>query len=421
VDWHNDLRTLLTAFYFGYPFVASWYWMAGAIFYRWLIERHGPLPDNPPALQAYPTVSILVPCHNEEQQIEETLAALVQVDYPNFEIIAINDGSSDRTGEILETLAVHIPQMRVVHLSSNQGKANALNTGALLAASEYMVCVDGDTLLDRNAITWLVRRMQSDGTLGAITGNPRIRNRTTVLGRLQVGEFSAIVGLIKRTQMLHGWLFSVTGAIVCCRKRAVHEAGWWSSATLTDDVDLTWRLQLAGWSVVFEPNALCWVLMPETLRGLWRQRLRWSVGGTQTILQSLPKMLLQPLRHRGGWPVLLNYLISVMWAYLMLLRLIAWTLQSVGISLFSFFPMYAPSLAWWGTALALTYLTQAFVSFVIDTRYEKQLGRLLFWVIWYPLVFWILQALVAVAGLPRALSRFGDSKGTWVSPDRRVV
>jgi biofilm PGA synthesis N-glycosyltransferase PgaC len=294
MNWHENLKILLAAFAFGYPFVMAWYWMAGGVLFRCFRERHQPAPDAAPALETYPMVSIIVPCHNEEQQAEETFGVLAQVEYPNFEIIAINDGSRDRTGEILEGLAARIPQMRVVHLTRNQGKAKALNAGALLAQGELMVCIDGDALLDRYAVTWFVRRMQSDGRLGAITGNPRIRNRSTLLGRLQVGEFSAIVGLIKRAQTVFGWLFTVSGVIVCFRKRAVHEAGWWSANTLTDDVELSWRIQLAGWRIAFEPQSVCWILMPETLKGLWRQRLRWSEGGTQTMFISMPKLLSAP-------------------------------------------------------------------------------------------------------------------------------
>jgi biofilm PGA synthesis N-glycosyltransferase PgaC len=141
-------------------------------------------------------------------------------------------------------------------------------------------------LLDRNLLIWFVRRFQSDSRLGGITGNPRIRNRASLLGLLQVGEFSSIICLIKRAQTVYGGLFTVSGVICAFRKRALHEAGWWSPETLTDDVEVSWRIQLAGWRLVYEPKAICWILMPETLRGLWRQRLRWSVGGTQAVLAS---------------------------------------------------------------------------------------------------------------------------------------
>ena len=90
------LALALPQFCFGYPFVMAWYWMAGGLLFQWFRERHEPMPDQPPTLPDYPLVSILVPCHNEESQAAETFSALAQIEYPNFEVLAINDGSRDR-------------------------------------------------------------------------------------------------------------------------------------------------------------------------------------------------------------------------------------------------------------------------------------------------------------------------------------
>src|SRR3954462_8093221 len=299
----------IPAFTFGYPFVMAWYWMTGGVLYGLVRERHEALPGQPPPLSGYPPVSILVPWHNEGDNGREVFAALDGIDYPDYEVVAINDGSRDNTGEILDELSARTPRLRVVHLARDRGKALALNAGALAARHEIIVAIDGDSILDRDAVTWLVRRFLSDGTLGGLTGNPRIRNRTSLLARLQVGEYSAIVGLIKRSQTIFGWIFTVSGVVCAFRKRALHEAGWWSPATLTDDVDVTWRIQIAGWTVAYEPKALCWILMPETLRGLWRQRLRWSEGGAQTILSLSRQAFARRASHL--LPTWLNYTISI--------------------------------------------------------------------------------------------------------------
>ena len=176
-------------FCFGYPFVMSWYWMAGGLMYYFVHERHLPPVTEPPALPKWPPISILVPCYNEGENAEETLKAAAAVDYPDFEIVAINDGSRDNTAEVLDRLATEIPRLRVVHLAKNSGKATALNTGALLAKHELLVCIDGDALLDPQALRWMARLLSVNG-VGGVAGNPRIRNRTSLLGRLQVGEFS---------------------------------------------------------------------------------------------------------------------------------------------------------------------------------------------------------------------------------------
>jgi biofilm PGA synthesis N-glycosyltransferase PgaC len=208
---------------------------------------------------------------------------------------------------------------------------------------------------------------------------------------------------------------------VCFRKRALQEAGWWSADTLTDDVELTWRLQLAGWHIVFEPKALCWILMPETMRGLWRQRLRWSEGGTQTMFISIPKMIAAPLAHWRGWPDCMNYLFSIVWAYLMCLGTVFWFMKMAGLPVLSFIPVFRLIPEWWGILLALTYLVQSLISVSVDYRFEKNMWRALFWVVWYPLLFWTLQATTAVAGLPQAIFRMRNPTGTWVSPDRGVT
>jgi len=244
-----------------------------------------PLFNHPPVLEDTPSVSVLVPCFNEGVNAEETIGHALALDYPDFEVIAINDGSTDETAEVLNRLAQKYPKLKVVHLAENQGKAMALQAGSLLAKSEFLIGIDGDALLDPHAAHWMVRHFVAHPHVAAVTGNPRIRNRSTLLGRVQVGEFSSIVGMIKRAQRSFGRLFTVSGVITAFRKSAVHEVGYWSADMLTEDIDITWKLQRAGWDVRFEPNALVWILMPETLKGLWQQRLRWAMGGAQVLLK----------------------------------------------------------------------------------------------------------------------------------------
>lgn len=113
--------------------------------------------------------------------------------------------------------------------------------------------------------------------VGAVTGNPRIRTRSTLIGKVQVGEFSSIIGLIKRTQRVYGGVYRFR-VIAAFRRSALADVGYWSDDMITEDIDISWKLQLRRWSVFYEPRALCWILMPETLRGLWKQRLRWAKG-----------------------------------------------------------------------------------------------------------------------------------------------
>lgn len=408
----------LLGFVFYYPLFMSYLWMIGAALFYWRWERKDNAYTNPVVLPNTPPVSILIPCYNEGDNAEETLSHALALDYPEFEVIAINDGSRDNTGEVLDRMAAANPRLRVVHLAQNQGKAMGLQAGSLLAKYEYLICIDGDALLDKHAAHWMVRHFVQDPEVAAVTGNPRIRNRSTLLGRVQVGEFSSIVGMIKRAQRSFGRLFTVSGVITAFRKSAVHQVGYWSADMLTEDIDITWKLQRAGWDVRFEPNALVWILMPETLNGLWKQRLRWAMGGAQVLLKNLNVWRHPSQNHM--WPLMLELCLSLFWSYAMLLLLVVWLAGLVlptGI-----LPKIGSPLIPQGSSVILgaTCLLQFAVSKWLDSRYDKGLGRNYYWMIWYPLVFWIINISSTIAAFPKVLRRGEGKRARWVSPDRGI-
>jgi biofilm PGA synthesis N-glycosyltransferase PgaC len=208
----------LLGFVFLYPLFMSFLWMVGGVYYYCHWERHGVRASSPPKIVNPPLVSILIPCHNEADNIVETIAAANRQAYPNFEVIAIDDGSSDTTKIVLDRLTLEYPRLRIVLFKENQGKAMALRMGALVACGEILLCIDGDALLDPNAMAYMVRLFVISPRVGAVTGNPRIRTRSTLLGKIQVGEFSSIIGLIKRAQRICGSIFTVSGVIVAYRR-----------------------------------------------------------------------------------------------------------------------------------------------------------------------------------------------------------
>jgi biofilm PGA synthesis N-glycosyltransferase PgaC len=411
--WHA-----LLGFVYFYPLFMSWLWMLGALVFRLRRESRQEVGEGPPPLPQTPPVSVLIPCYNEADNVEETLTHALALNYPEFEVVAINDGSRDNTGAVLDRMAAQHPRLRVVHLAQNQGKAMALNAGALLARHDILVCIDGDALLDRQAAHWLVRHFVRNPLVAAVTGNPRVRNRSTLLGRVQVGEFSAIVGMIKRAQQTFGRLFTVSGVITAFRRQAVHQVGYWSPDMLTEDIDITWKLQRAGWKVRFEPAALVWILMPETLRGLWKQRLRWAMGGAQVLRRNLD--LLRRPRETFMWPLLVELFASLFWSYLMLACATLWLadLVSTSITLPSLGSPLIP--AGGGLLLGATCLVQFGFSKWLDSRYEVGLGRNFYWMVWYPVVFWMINTAAAVVAYPKVLLRPANRRARWVSPDRGV-
>jgi biofilm PGA synthesis N-glycosyltransferase PgaC len=413
----GDTWGAILAYVFFYPILMSLFWMIGGIVFYFRFERHPHrIVSQPPPRADYPLIAVLVPCYNEEANAEETIEALMESKYPNFEVIAINDGSTDRTGEILNGLAERFPRLRVIHQLKNQGKAVGLNTAALFSRAEFFVGIDGDARLDPHALHWLIRHFD-DHEVGAVTGNPRVRNRSTLLGRIQVGEFSSIVGLIKRAQRSVGLIFTVSGVITAFRRSALHEVGYWSPEKLTEDVDVSWKLQMAGWEVRFEPRALCWILMPETYRGLWKQRLRWSMGGTQVLLDYWPQLLDRKMIRL--WPLFIEYAMSIVWAFLFMLLVVYRILDLI------FYKINLESapvllLGWTGLLIGTTCMLQMILSLVLDRPYDRGLLRNYFWAIWYPTIYWLITAATSVAALPKILFRNTEKRATWTSPDRGI-
>lgn len=406
-----SLADILFGLAFFYPLAMAWIWMIGAIFF--FLKREIPMPEVPdPAPHG---CSIIIPCFNEEAQVRETIRYALQTQYPNFEVIAVNDGSSDKTAEILNELALQYDNLRVVHLAENQGKAYALRSGALVSQYEFLICIDGDALLHPHAALWMMAQLTRFPRVGAVTGNPRILNRSSILGKLQVGEFSSIIGMIKRAQRTYGRLFTVSGVIAGFRKSALHQVGYWSESMITEDIDISWRLQFAHWDIHYVPQALCYIYMPETFIGLWKQRLRWAQGGIEVLLHYTPRMFKWHLRRM--WLVIFETLISVIWSYIIvlivILYLLGWMLE---LPEQWFIKTLLPQ--WYGAILGMTALIQFAVSLYIDKRYDGQrFLRNYFYVIWYPLFFWLLTVMTTVMALPKTLF-YPKKRARWVSPDR---
>jgi poly-beta-1,6-N-acetyl-D-glucosamine synthase len=405
----------LSLYVFFYPLFMAFFWMVGALLFFFRRERH---QHQPPALAEYPFVSILVPCHNEEEYIRATIERLVRNRYPHFEIVVINDGSTDQTARILNEQARKHKSVRIVTLETNFGKAMALRAGALASRAEFLMCVDADALLAEDALLWMIPHFMQGARVAAVTGNPRVTNKRGLLARIQIGEFSSIIGMVKRSQRDIGRLFTVSGVHVCFRRRALHEVGYWSPETVTEDIDISWRLQMHYWDVRYEPHALSWIVVPETLRGLWRQRLRWAHGGIEAALKY--SRLLAHWSERRMWPVLLEYLLGALWCYAWLLTVIfflfTWLLPEIWPAEYAV-PTLLPR--WTGVVLAMTSLLQFSVGLYLDGHYEKGIFRNLYWAIWYPMVYWTLASITTVVAIPQVLLRRSHERhARWQSPER---
>lgn len=408
----------LAGFSLFYPLFMSYFWIEGSVIYFLKYEHKKPGFREIPDLPSYPMVTVMVPCFNESFNVIDTIHAVNCSLYPNFEIIAVNDGSQDNTLEVLHGLQKSISRLRVVNLATNQGKATGLNSALLAAKGEILVCIDGDSIMDKHAIHWFVKHFLNSPRCGAVTGNPRVRTRSTLLGRIQVGEFSAIIGMLKRAQsMIYGSLFTISGVICAFRKSALESIGGWYKDIQTEDIEISWKLQLENWDVEFEPRSLCWVLMPEMLKGLVRQRARWAFGGAETFKRYLPAILRWKNRHM--WAMCFEYSVSVAWCYTVLLLMTIWVLSICGVNVggvqaFSWNPK-GP-----GLVLGMTCLVQFLVSMKMDSRYDYKLMPVYFATVWYPLIYWLMNCLITAYTFPKAVFFTKAGSGKWVSPDRGI-
>lgn len=413
------MKNLFFNYIFYYPIVMSIVWMLGALCFYWRRERNK--PKTPPPLSRTPLVSVFIPAHNEETTIAESVHSIYQSRYRNLEVIVINDASTDRTQEILDGLQQQYPKLRVLQLHKNQGKAQGLNLALAISHGEVIMTLDADSMLDENAISWAVWHFITFPRVGAVTGNPRVRNRSTLLARLQTADYCSVIGLIKRAQRLFGKVMTVSGVVAAWRRTAIIHAGLWDTHAITDDIEMTWRLETKFWDIRYETNMLCWMLVPETLKGLWKQRRRWAQGGVEVIRRHVD--VWTDWRQRRIWPIYVDYFLSDCWAFSFFGYLIYWILHALyalynGDDLVKVWVQENPFWGWNGAIIASICLLQLGIALCIDSRYEPGLWKVVFWVAWYPVIYWVFNSLATVAATPRGLLRDMNTSGTWVSPDR---
>ncbi|WP_372338973.1 bifunctional polysaccharide deacetylase/glycosyltransferase family 2 protein [Actinoplanes sp. RD1] len=224
-------------------------------------------------------VSVIVPAYNEKEGIEAAVRSLAGGDYPDIEVVVVDDGSTDGTAAIVERM--HLPNVRVIRVP-NGGKPNALNTGVALARHDLIVMVDGDTIFEPDSIRMLVQPF-ADPSVGAVAGNVKVGNRDKMVAGWQHIEYVIGFNLDRRLYEVLNCMPTVPGAIGAFRREALAGVGGVSDETLAEDTDVTMAMCRQGWRVVYEERAKAWTEAPATLEQLYRQRYRWSYGTMQAM------------------------------------------------------------------------------------------------------------------------------------------
>ncbi|MEO8562630.1 MAG: glycosyltransferase [bacterium] len=227
-----------------------------------------------------PGVSVIVPAFNEERVIVRTVASLLGQRYAGpIEIVVVDDGSSDDTADIVEE-AYSAHELVAIHRKANGGKASALNYGIDRATHDIVIGLDADTLFDDDTISELVRPLENP-RVGAVAGNAKVGNRINLVTRWQALEYVTSQNIDRRAFSLLDCITVVPGAVGAWRRDLVQEVGGFREDTLAEDQDLTLAIRRAGYSVAYADGAIAYTEAPDTLRGLAKQRFRWSFGTLQ--------------------------------------------------------------------------------------------------------------------------------------------
>jgi cellulose synthase/poly-beta-1,6-N-acetylglucosamine synthase-like glycosyltransferase len=245
-----------------------------------------------------PPVTILVPAYNEGAVIQGSIRSLLELDYPRYEILVIDDGSKDDT--YLKASAYEGEHGRAVVrviTKPNGGKARALNTGIAAATSGFVLCMDGDSALHPQTLRRAIRHMR-DPHIGAVAGSVKVVNRTNLLSSLQALEYIEGLNMVRAAQGFFRLVNIIPGPIGLFRKSALNEVGGYDHDTFAEDCDLTLKLLLIGWKIQYEPGSIAYTEAPEKLLDLLKQRYRWTRGILQAIAKH-KRTLVDPRRGIG--------------------------------------------------------------------------------------------------------------------------
>ena len=392
-----------------YPMVSATVWtLTSLVFYR----RNEVSPLSPIGEgDALPLVSILVAAYAEEAVIEGTIESLLRVDYPHMEIVVVDDGSPDRTVDLLRPY-VEADQIRLLKKPFNEGKAMALNDAVPILRGEIILVIDADIQPRPEILRYMVPHFGS-ARVAAVAGNPQAANTDSLLAKIQAVEFASIVSVLRRAQRVWGRILTVSGAVCAFRKSAIVDVGLFDPEMATEDIALTWKLERAFYDVRYEPRAVVAMQVPEGFRALWQQRRRWARGLVQ-VLRRNAGMFLDWRTHRL-WLIYGEAVLSIIWAYAATVMLGFWLLSyALGLE-----PLGAnPFPNYWGMMIATAALVQLGVGLWLDRHYNAGVGRFFMWAAMYPLVYWGLMTIITVISTPGALFGSRGKVSRWKRTER---
>lgn len=247
-----------------------------------------------------PSISIIVPAYNEGVLMERALESLMELEYPEYEVVVVDDGSRDDTlARAAKWEGRRGPVEVKVVTKRNGGKASALNAGILASKHPFILCMDADSTLHPKTLLRAVEHF-GDPSVGAVAGNVKVENRGKIITRLQALEYIEGLNMPRRAQGFVAAVNIVPGPVGMFRREALEEVGGYDTDTFAEDADITLKLISSGWRVVYEDAAIAWSEAPERWIDLVQQRYRWTRGILQA-LRKRKKLFLQPFPDFPLW------------------------------------------------------------------------------------------------------------------------
>lgn len=406
-----------------YPIVGAFCWIVGAFCYKF-IYRHEVKQFQPIPVAEQPLITIMVPAHNEEIMIEQTIEYLAtELDYTNYELLVVDDGSTDQTPAILKKLQEKHERLRVVRIEHNKGKAHAFNIAISFAKGEYILSNDADTIPEPDALQkYMNYFMTKEGeNIGAVTANMDVQNRTRIIEKAQTVEFSSIVGTIKRGQVgTLGTMYAYSGANTMYRKAAIYDAGLFRQDRATEDISICWDQQFCGWKAVFAPEIMFYMNVPSSIKMLYLQRKRWAKGGTEVWLTNFKKVFRHPVTNLSKVIMFVDQTLSILWSlfYVISIVFFFWSLGQLLLTHSYGQILYTMDLVFvFVTFEMIAGLLQLLAALLLDDNGKKL--KYLFFAPFYMLWYWQMNAITIVTTfIPAVKTILGFGIGTWKSPER---
>ena len=252
--------------------------------------------EVPPLPEEVPFVSLMVPAHNEGKVITQTVEALLALDYPQdrYEIIVINDNSSDNSSELLAKLQAKYNERNLIvintdNITGGKGKSNALNIGFKQSRGEFIAIYDADNTPEKTALRYLVGEITHDKTLGAVIGKFRTRNRNaSLLTRFINIETLSFQWMAQAGRWKLFKLCTIPGTNFIMRREIIEQIGGWDVKAIAEDTEISFRIYMMGYRIKFQPKSVTWEQEPQTLKVWFKQRTRWAKGNIYVIVKNLP-------------------------------------------------------------------------------------------------------------------------------------